>query len=101
MPSWDRKIWEKDSPSTTTETNTAPALASTAATVNDGPTEVFMMVNPSSSQSINLYDDDTLTFIILPNTTLSLEFPITFNNSLKVKNTGVSTVDYSIQYASL
>mgnify|MGYP000013903441 FL=1 len=98
MSSWSRLIFEKENPTTTTETNTAPALASTAATVNDGPTQVFSVVNPSNSQSINLYDNDTITFVVLPNTALTFNFPITFNNSLKVKNTGVSTVDYSIQY---
>lgn len=101
MPTWDRKIFEKENPTTSTQTNSAPALLDTAATVNDGPTEVFTVANPSNSQSINLYDNDTLTFVVLPDTTLTLAFPITFNNSLKVKNTGVSAIDYSIQFVSL
>lgn len=101
MPSWDRKLFEKENPVTTTETNTAPALLSTPATVSSGPAQVFTVVNPSNSQAINLYDDDVLTFVILPNTSITLAFPITFNNSLKVSNTGVSTVDYSIQYVRL
>lgn len=101
MPTWDRKIFEKENPTTTTETNSAPALLSTPATVSSGPAEVFSVVNPSNSQSINLYDDDTLTFVVLPNTSLTLDFPITFNNSLKVNNTGVSALDYSIQFVSL
>ena len=101
MPTWDRKIFEKETPNTTTQTNSAPALLDAAATVNDGPTQVFTVANSSNSQSINLYDNDTLTFVVLPNTTLTLAFPITFNNSLKVKNTGVSAIDYSIQFVSL
>lgn len=101
MSSWSRLLFDKENPTTTTETNTAPALLDPAATVSSGPAEVFTVINPSNSQSINLYDDDTLTFVVLPNTSLTLAFPITFNNSVKVKNTGVSTVDYSIQYVSL
>lgn len=96
--SWEKQLFFKENPSTNTETNSAPALASPSAVVNDGPTEVFMVVNPSTSQSLNLYNGDTLTFIVLPSTTLTLNFPITFSNSLKISNTGVSAVDYSIQY---
>lgn len=100
MPSWDRLLFEKETPVTTTETNSAPALADTAAVVSSGPAQVYSIANPSAN-SINLYDNDTLTFVVLPNTTLTFNFPITFNNSLRVKNTGLAAVNYSIQYFEL
>ena len=101
MPSWERKLFEKENPQTVTQTNSAPALADTAATVSSGPAQVFTVANTSATNSINLYDDDTLTFVVLPNTTLNFSFPITFNNSLKVKNTGLSAVNYSVQFINL
>jgi len=101
MSSWSRLLFEKENPTTTTETNTAPALASTADTVNTGPAEIYMVVNPSSTDVVNIYDDDTLTLVVLPNTTLNLIFPVTINNSLKVKNGGLSTFDYTIQFVDL
>jgi len=101
MPSWERKQFKKETPQSTTETNSAPALASTADTVNAGPAEVYTVVNSSSNESINIYDDDTLTLVVLPNTTLVLTFPVRIDNSLKVKNTGLSTANYTIQFVSL